>query len=308
MSHIDSDDKTFRITTHRRVDDLIPTIRRMGILHPPLVRAGKTAYQIIAGFRRIDAAKQLDCHRIPVMHLSGDESELDCARYAVADNSLNRELNPVEQAIALSMLSRLVPGESHLYDEARELNLPHHPSAIDKVIQIATVCAPIKNGILAGSIALPVALELGKMSEHDAMLFVELFGKLKLSLNKQREVLVWVREIALREDISVQQVYEQPALQSLLGDDQSDLGQRARDVRDHLRKRRYPQLVTAEKKYEEKVKALKLGAGLRLLPPPFFEGRTYQLSMTFKDVDQLAERHRTIGRLLSGTVLEDLIT
>ena len=76
-------------------------------------------------------------------------------------------------------------------------------SIIDKMIGLVRLPLPIQEGILDDTLALSMAVELGAMDAADAVEFTRLFQLLKLSLNKQREMLTLVKEISRREDIRI---------------------------------------------------------------------------------------------------------
>ena len=117
--------------------------------------------------------------------------------------------------------------------------------------------------------------------------FAQLFGEFKLSLNKQREILTLVKEIAGGKGISEQTVLEGRQLQEYYhGDRDRDRGQKARELRTYLRQRRFPQIVKAETIFEYQRKQLNLGNDIKLIPPKDFEGTTYTLNMSFSSIAQ----------------------
>ena len=63
-----------------------------------------------------------------------------------------------------------------------------------------------------------MAMELGIMPSDEALAVVKLFDSLKLSLNKQREILTFIREISLRETLSILDLLEDNRLKEILND------------------------------------------------------------------------------------------
>ena len=107
--------------------------------------------------------------------------------------------------------------------------------------------------------------------------FARLFEQLKLSLNKQKEIITLIGEIARREDISIRQVLACDTFQQILTDEDLDRGQKGRKIRSFLRQRRFPRIVKAEQNYHAHLKKLKLNPDIKLIPPKEFEGTTYTL-------------------------------
>jgi ParB family chromosome partitioning protein len=79
-------------------------VKSKGILQPITVReSGDGRYQLVAGERRLRAAKSLDIDSVPVYILSVD-SDVDMMEYALVENIQRQDLNPVEQAEAFALL------------------------------------------------------------------------------------------------------------------------------------------------------------------------------------------------------------
>ena len=84
--------------------DLIQSVQANGIIQPLTVReAGASRYQLVAGERRLRAAKALRLEKVPVYILSVD-SDVDMMEYALVENIQREDLNPVEQAEAFALL------------------------------------------------------------------------------------------------------------------------------------------------------------------------------------------------------------
>ena len=89
----------FHVTDDARMQDLVESIRKNGILVPAIVRSiGNDKYEMISGHRRMHAAQKLGLERIPVIirDMSDDE-----AIVKMVDSNIQREeLLPSEKAFA----------------------------------------------------------------------------------------------------------------------------------------------------------------------------------------------------------------
>jgi len=84
--------------------DLINSVQAKGILQPITVReSGDGRYQLVAGERRLRAAKSLGIENVPAYILSVD-SDVDMMEYSLVENIQREDLNPVEQAEAFALL------------------------------------------------------------------------------------------------------------------------------------------------------------------------------------------------------------
>ncbi|KAA0217206.1 MAG: ParB/RepB/Spo0J family partition protein [Leptolyngbya sp. PLA3] len=84
---------------------LAESIRQAGVIQPILVRRGSEAgvYELVAGERRWRAAELVGLESIPALVLTlGDE---EAAEWALVENVQRVDLNPMERARALKMLS-----------------------------------------------------------------------------------------------------------------------------------------------------------------------------------------------------------
>lgn len=92
----------FHVTDDARMQDLVESIRKNGILVPAIVRSiGNDKYEMISGHRRMHAAEKLGLERIPVIirDMSDDE-----AIVKMVDSNIQREeLLPSEKAFAYRM-------------------------------------------------------------------------------------------------------------------------------------------------------------------------------------------------------------
>jgi ParB family chromosome partitioning protein len=85
------------------LDELIASIKEIGILQPPVVRQTKPGkYELIMGERRFRAAKAAGLTRIPVIIRQTADNEL--LREALIENIHRSQLNALEEAAAYSQL------------------------------------------------------------------------------------------------------------------------------------------------------------------------------------------------------------
>ncbi len=153
-----------------------------------------------------------------------------------------------------------------------------------------------------------MALELGRLDPEVAECLVEFFGQLKVGLNKQRELLLLLNEIARREDISIRHLIAEKKLQNILQNAELDRAVKRQEIRSYLRQRRFPAISRAEEKYEKLVKQLKLGSNINLIPPKDFEGMTYLMTLRFDNRQELNNMKEKFEKIIHhpsfGKILE----
>jgi ParB family chromosome partitioning protein len=84
------------------IKELAASIREVGILQPLVIRSTETGFELIAGERRLRAAKEAGLDRIPVLIRQAEESE--SMEMALVENLQREDLNPLETASAYQAL------------------------------------------------------------------------------------------------------------------------------------------------------------------------------------------------------------
>lgn len=293
-------DETYRISTRRPLEPLSDSIRRIGLINPPTVIARGDGYRIVCGFRRIKACHRLSLPRVPVRLLPADTPGERCLQWAITDNTSQRQLNLVETSRALNKLKARISRPARFEQAAAILGLPGHPRMVDKILPICRFSNAIQEGILNGSLALPTALELGRLPPADGAALASIFQQLRLNLNRQREMLVYIQEIALREEAALADVYRAQEMEDILEDPELDSQHKARRLRACLRNRRFPALSAAETAFKKKIEALQPTPGITVVPPASFESKTYRITLTFESLSQLKGRLASL-EAISGT-------
>src|SRR5512132_4190787 len=153
---------------------LAASIREVGILQPLVVRrAGDGRYELIAGERRLRAAKLAGLAMVPVVLRDSDDSDL--LREALIENIHREDLNPIEQAEAFKALlgelglkqeelaDRVGVSRSHIANTIRLLALPLEVQQLltdDKITAgHARALLSLGDGGAMSSLALRVAAE-----------------------------------------------------------------------------------------------------------------------------------------------------
>lgn len=133
--------------------ELAESIRSQGVMQPVLVRplagAGQgaaPAYEIIAGERRVRAAKLAGLDEVPV--LVREVPDEAAAVMALIENIQREDLNPLEEAQGLQ---RLV-SEFGLTHEQAAAAVGRSRSAASNLLRLLNLAAPVQQMLLAGDL------------------------------------------------------------------------------------------------------------------------------------------------------------
>jgi ParB family transcriptional regulator, chromosome partitioning protein len=87
---------------HRGLEELAASIRELGVLQPLLVREAGDGFELIAGERRLRAARAAGVEDVPVMVVDTDDG--GSLERALVENIHREDLNPIEEAAGYRQL------------------------------------------------------------------------------------------------------------------------------------------------------------------------------------------------------------
>jgi len=129
------------------LEDLSSTIREHGILTPVVVRRSPVGFQVIAGERRIRAARLAGLTHVPA--IVKDASDSQALQMALVENLQREDLNPLEAAEAYQ---RLVE-EFGLTQEALAGRLGKDRSSVANSLRLLRLPKRIRDDVAAGTLS-----------------------------------------------------------------------------------------------------------------------------------------------------------
>lgn len=308
VSEINTKDDTFRLSLRTDPDALVASIRAVGLINPPILRQRHDfKYQIVCGFRRVIACKALGWSVIKTRVIKGSPSELDTLKLAILDNRSHRELNVVEQARGIQKLSPHLPSRNRLQMLSSLLGFPQSQKVFKKIDALSLLPEVIQSSIIDEIVSFEAAVDLSRFSHEDALSFFELFRVLKLSQNKQREVITLVQEIAIRENIKPVEVLQSKEVGAILDRPELNRNEKGAKVRACLKRCRFPTLAKTEERFSKEVKALKLNEHIHITAHSYFEGGPHTLRMTFKSMKDFEEHRKTLDAMAKNPAFKRLL-
>ena len=127
--------------------DLAESIKAQGVMQPILVRpVGTNRYEIIAGERRMRAAKLAGLDEVPV--LVKDVPDESAAAMSLIENIQREDLNPLEEAQGLKRLT----DEFGLTHEQAAQAVGRSRSAASNLLRLLNLTEPVQQMLMAGDI------------------------------------------------------------------------------------------------------------------------------------------------------------
>lgn len=142
------------------LEELANSIRAQGVMQPIVIRPVESGYEIIAGERRWRAAQLAGLDAIPaVIRDVPDEAAI---AMALIENIQRENLNPVEEAVALSRLQQ----EFELSQQEVAEAVGKSRSAVANLLRLLNLCDEVKTFLERGDIEMGHARALLPLSEH----------------------------------------------------------------------------------------------------------------------------------------------
>jgi ParB-like chromosome segregation protein Spo0J len=284
---------------HPDLNTLKASIKEVGILNPPyLLKDPAGTFLVVAGYKRLLAAKELDGGHVLCAVLPDGFPHFQALLLNMKDNLSHRQLNNVEKMMLLKRLANYVTEEELLNNYMTLLGIPQNKRTLELLLGLDRLEETIKISIATEKISLKVAELTGMIErECDRLKINDLFATLKWSFNQQWEAMQWILEITGREGGSITDILNEKEIKKILDNDKINKPQKVKAIIKILKSRRFPSILRAETLFNEAVADLTLPSKAKITPPPFFEGTDYRLEVIFKDGENLKGKLAEICKL-----------
>jgi hypothetical protein len=288
ISDIDFKPGPFCMSFHFNLEPLKSSIKKFGIINPPyLFRNPNNNFLIVAGYQRLMAVKELGWHDIACQVLPDNFSLFDALLFNLNDNLIHRQLNNIEKGMILQRLTRFITAEEIVTNFMPILGIPSNNQQLALFLGLEELEERIKISIAMEQLSIKVAGLLRHFEKNDRLAINDLFTSLKWSFNQQWEIIQWIKEIASRVGCPMKEIIESKDIKEVLNNTTMNKPQKAKAIVNLLKYMRFPTLSKAEKLFNNRISNLSLPLGVKIIPPPFFEGTDYRLEVTFRKGEDL---------------------
>ena len=288
ISDIDLTPGPFCMSFNFNLEPLKASIEKFGVINPPyLLRNPDNNFLVVAGYRRLMAVKELGLHDI-VCHVLPDSFSLfNALLFNLNDNLIHRQLNNIEKGMILQRLTRFISTEEIVTNFMPMLDIPSNKQQLELFLGLEELEERIKISVAMERLPIRVAGLLRYIEKNDRLEINDLFTSLKWSFNQQWETIQWIKEIASREGRSIKEIIDSKNIKEVLHNTTMNKPQKVKAIVRILKFRRFPSLSKAEKLFNKGISNLSLPLGVKIIPPPFFEGTDYKLEVTFRKGEDL---------------------
>ena len=276
----------FLFTYRPRLDELLESIRCMGLLHPPLLleRQEGRYYQIVCGSRRVEALSLLGKEEADAFVVGEHEcGEAHCFRWSVLDNRFYRGFNEIERAMLFVRLQDSLSGLLPVLEDVlgEELRPPKDPEVTARYRAVLSLPKEIKDALALDEITLGHTLLLLKSPEECRRQLFSWIMECTLNTNEAREAIQGAMEVAARERMDPREYLTSPQFLEILAT-RSSPRHKAQLLLQRIRAERLPILEQWRFRFEEAKKNAHLSKWVQILHDPFFETArlTFQITAT----------------------------
>ena len=121
---------------------------------------------------------------------------------------------------------------------------------------------------------------------------------LKIGENHLRDLMDWLEEISLRDELQVRQILGNGAVADVESDPRLGRADKLKRIKDQIRRRRFPRLAQTEDSIRARVQELRLQPEIRLTVPAGLEGGRLRVEFDASSQDEL---RRLIAKLADAT-------
>jgi ParB family chromosome partitioning protein len=177
-----------RVFDEEKLQELTASIKEHGVVQPVLARPFGDGYQLIAGERRVRAARQAGLLEIPALIREMTDHEL--MEISLVENIQRQGLDPVEEARAYKRLS----DEFGLTQEQIAKRVSKSRPYIANSIRLLALPDPILEHLVSGALTAGHVRPLLMLKEKDAL---DLAGRLIDREATVREAEQWAKELSV---------------------------------------------------------------------------------------------------------------
>lgn len=143
-----------RIFDEEKLRELAASIKEFGIVQPLVVRKKGEAFELVAGERRLRAAKLAGLANVPVVIKDYDDTKM--MEIALIENIQRHDLNPIEEAQGL----RRLMSEFKLTQEQVAEKVGRSRVAVTNILRLLNLPQEIQNEIINGTLTMGQAKQL----------------------------------------------------------------------------------------------------------------------------------------------------
>ncbi|MDA0691890.1 MAG: ParB/RepB/Spo0J family partition protein [Nitrospinae bacterium] len=289
-------------------DSLTTSIQAIGVIHPVVLTKSGDRLIIICGHRRVNACQSLQIAEIPALFASSDLDEETMLMLNLTENQGHRTFSDIEKGRILNKLAGASVSEDIIIGKYMPLMGLERSKKLYQDLSAIERFSPALQKLwheLNAPLRVFSALITWDAPSRDAA--ENLFFSLRPGINKCRDLLELVEEIARIENTSHGELLRREEIQTLLAATELSPHEKYDRIVQTLTPWRYPTLSALRKKIAQTLDQLTLGSQTKIRIQESFETEDIKIEIRgrsqkslIEDVEKLerAARSEAMGELL----------
>ena len=269
-------------------EELNTSIRSIGMSHPPVLSPAGEAYQVISGHRRIGICRMENQTQLDAYILQTPLEPSAAIRFNLVDNLQHRAYSDIEKAAILEKLNaNAVTDEEIIKEYMPLLGLQRSKKLFLDYLTIKSFNFNLRQLLHDLRVPAKVWSLLGEWTEEDLNAVEKVFTILKPGVNKWRDLLELVDELARIENSTAASILNEEANQSILAMDDLQSHEKYDRIHRLLNTRRNPIMSDLQKKVAILLDEMALGPQTKIRTLDSFEEGEIRIEIRVRDQEKL---------------------
>jgi ParB/RepB/Spo0J family partition protein len=307
LTDINTDDRLTDFSMDGCPEKLTDSVKVIGIRHPISVCPSGNRYAIVSGHKRFQAAPRSGLISIPAFIIP----EIDDAERLIINLNENfgqRQYSDIEKGSILNKLKDAKISDETIIEEYMPLlELERSKKIFQDLSSVKTLSQGLKKLLHRSRVPVKTFSTFYKWDEESKVEAEIIFARLKPGVNKWRELLEYLDEIATRENTTPQELLCQNDIQKILETTGLTPPQQYDRIHQHLHNLRYPVLSEMKKQVARALDEMELDDKTRLKFQETFESDELKLELKFRSEKELSIQVEKIFKALQSGSVEKLI-
>jgi len=307
LSDLDLNDRLtdFSLNPTGCPEKLLDSVKEVGIRHPISICSANKPYKIISGHKRVQATIKAGLTHIPAFLVPTMD---DALVTNLKENFALRHYSDIEKGCILNKLIAEGIEEDTIIDLYMPLlELERSKKIFQDLILVDKIGSGLQKLLHRFNVPVKIFQVFFAWDNENQEAAEKFFAATRPGVNKWRDLLELIEEIATRDNIFPKEVFSASAPIEILQDNNLTPPQKYDRVYQDLQQKRYPVLSDLKKQVARALDEMKLDDKTRFKYQEAFESDEMKLELKFRDERELSQQVEKIFQALQSGSVETLI-
>ncbi|MDY0132532.1 MAG: hypothetical protein RBR53_07675 [Desulforegulaceae bacterium] len=294
INDIDFNYSLFRLfpVETKTFNNLFLNIEKLGVLSPPILIEDKNLkkFIVVDGFKRLLSVLKSEKKNCSCLVMDYSADSFLKGFYL---KFLDKEIENFDESLnfyAKSKLYKILSGINEIFPKInikaeKDFWFGKNKDFINKIISFSKAPFYIQDAFLKGVIALPLLFDLLNHEEDEIKSILIFFKNLSPNLNRQRELLNLLEELAHIEDKDISEIINQNRINQIILDEKLSKPQKLNIIIKFLTEKRYPEMIKLKDKFQLLAKESGFEKNPKIIPPKNFENIDFKVELSFNSLE-----------------------